>query len=53
MIKVFYSYSKKCFNKYYPTNFAIPNAAAAATRPIAVTFNAPFIGGWPVTLLLK
>jgi site-specific DNA-adenine methylase len=38
---------------HYPTNLAIPKAAAAATRPIAVTFKAPFIGGCPVTLALK
>ena len=37
----------------YPTNLAIPNAAAAANKPIIVTLNAPFSGGCPVTLLLK
>ena len=37
----------------FPKALATPNAAAAAATPIKVTFMAPIIAGWPVTLLLK
>ena len=50
-----YFFSIYCVDYYMALskNFATPKAAAAANTPIRVTFNAPFIGSCPVTLLLK